>query len=182
MKFVSILLCAIFLASPVSSLAEATDSLYSVPFMWRDENGKALELSAFKGAPVLLTLAYTKCKSACPLTMQRMKRVASELQEVSPKTQYVIVSLDPENDTPKNLADFRRQYKLDERWHFLRGSEADLRKLAVLLGYSYQQRGDDDQIAHSNKLFALDSHGHIKEELEGLNSDTAPFVKKISGF
>lgn len=183
MRTLLFLILSFFLLAPGSALAAQPESLYAVPFAWRDQSGKALELSSFKGSPVVLTLAYTKCKTACPLTMQRMKRVAQELQQVSPQTQFVIVSLDPENDTPEALSQFIRQYKLeDPRWHLLSGSEGDLRKLAVLLGYSYQRQGKDDQIAHSNKMFALDAQGRIVKELDGLDSDTAPFVEEIARF
>ncbi len=181
---ISVALFVSFLfVAPAVAVESPSDSLYLVPFEWRDQAGRSLDLSSFKGKAVVLTLAYTKCKTACPLTMQRIKRVAGDLEKKVPDAQFIIVSLDPQSDTPETLSKFKEQYKLDgSRWHLLTGREADVRKLAVLLGYSFQKQAGGDQIAHSNKIFALDKHGRIATELEGLESDVTPFVDEVTKF
>ncbi|MBN8549343.1 MAG: SCO family protein [Deltaproteobacteria bacterium] len=183
MKTIGALLASLLFAVCAVAVETPSDSLYLVPFEWKDQAGRSLDMSSFKGKPVVLTLAYTKCKTACPLTMQRIKNVAGALKNKVPDAQFVIVSLDPKNDTPETLAKFKEQYKLDDaRWHLLTGSEADVRKLAVLLGYSFQQQAGDGEIAHSNKIFGLDKEGRIATELEGLGSDIAPFVGEVTRF
>lgn len=176
-------LALIVCASLASTVFAATpnDSLYSVPFTWRDQNGQALTLDTLKGKPVVLTMAYTKCKTACPVTMGRFKRIAAALETRVPDAQFVIVSLDPKRDTPETMAQFKKHYRLEEdSWHLLTGSEADVRKLSVLIGYSYQTDTADGEIAHSNRIVALDREGQIVAELDGLDSELQPFIEKVA--
>lgn len=158
----------------------ATGSLYEIPFSWKDEYGEEFKLGSLKGAPVILTMAYTRCKTACPFTMQRIKRVAAALKESSIPAQFVIVSLDPENDTPETLLTFKKTYELETKsWHLLTGADNNVRKLSVLTGYSYQQNSNDPDIVHSNKILVLDKSGRIINEIEGLGSDLEPFINNI---
>lgn len=181
MKIKRFIFLNLFLAISTSVFAAAPDSIYSVPFGWKDDTGQEVTLNSFKGEPVVLTLAYTKCKQACPMTIQRLKKLADSLKTRAPKAQFVIVSLDPAQDTPETLAMFRRHHALeDSKWHLLTGTDSEVRKLSVLLGYSYQrQEGAAEEIAHSNKIVALTADGAIGAEVEGLSSDLEPFAKEI---
>lgn len=181
MKKLIVILCALLLATPVSGSEPPQGSIYRVPFEWRDETGQPFALATLEGAPVVMTLAYTRCTSACPLTMQRVKKVAEELTATVPTARFIIVSLDPANDTPETLSQFRGRYGLEgAKWKLLTGSDADVRKLSVLLSYSYQrQDGGSEEISHSNKIVALTPEGRIGAEIEGLSSDIAPFVNEV---
>ena len=174
------ILLAFLVASPAWALDLSKGSLYSVPFSWKDQRGEELKLSSLAGSPVVLTFAYTRCSTACPMTMQRIKKVASALNKHTPLTHFVIVSLDPANDTPETLAKFMEQYKLSgDTWHLLTGIDADVRKLSVLLNYSYQQQSGDDSIAHSNKIVALTHDGRIGAEVEGLDTELDSFIARV---
>ncbi len=178
----ALLVSLIFVITPISLVnADFTaGSLYEIPFNWSDESGGNFKLASLSGSPVILTMAYSRCKTACPFTMQRIKRVATALKERSINANYIIVSLDPKNDTPETLSKFKKTYELEgNNWHLLTGSEGDLRKLSVLVGYSYQQNTDNTEIAHSNKILALDKTGTIVTEIEGLGSDLEPFIKAV---
>ena len=176
------------LCLPLCVLAENSDSLYNIPFKWTDESGENFNLESLKGKPVVLTLAYTRCKTACPLTMQRVKQISEKLNQAGKNAEFVIVSLDPENDSPEALAMFKKHYNIGEKnWHLLHGKETDVRKLAILLGYSFQKQQQPkdsneplkDEIIHSNKIIALNKEGVISFELDGLGTDIAPFIKSI---
>ncbi|MCO6432053.1 MAG: SCO family protein [Deltaproteobacteria bacterium] len=160
------------------------ESLYNIEFDWRNQSGKEFKFSSLEGKPAILTLAYTQCKTACPLTMQRVKKIAESIEAKVPDAQFIIVSLDPSRDTPESMKQFQRQYALKgNNWHLLTGPESDLRKLTVLLGYSYQRQpgSEEEEIAHSNKIVALRRDGTIAHELDGLASKVEPFVEEIEG-
>lgn len=186
--FAPVLMIMLFAA--VSYAAE-TGSLYDIPFDWLDENEREFNLESLKGTPVVVSLAYTKCKTACPLTMQRIKKISEKLTEKGKEAKFIIISLDSENDTSEALSKFKRTYKLPEdNWHLLRGSDQDVRKLAVLIKYSYQRQlqpigpdapsVEEEPIIHSNKIIALDTNGRIAAELEGLGSDIDPFAEEVA--
>ena len=178
-RIVAIIL-TLLLSTPVVASDLPQGSLYSAPFIWKNQRGEEVTLASLKGHPVVLTFAYTRCTTACPMTMQRIKKVASALKNDAPLTQFVIVSLDPAHDTPQTLAKFMEQYKLrGPSWHLLTGSDAEVRKLSVLLNYSYQQQSDDDTIAHSNKMVALTKEGRVDGEVEGLDTELDQFIEKV---
>ena len=99
----------------------------------------------------------------------------------SKAAEFVLISLDSEHDTVEDLSAFKRSHKLDgPKWHLLVGADDDVRKLAILLGYSYQRTNNiDDQIVHSNKIVLLDRDGVQQFTLEGLNSDIEELAKRL---
>lgn len=152
-------------------------SLYSVPLTWSDDDGKLVSLSAWQGSKVILIMAYTRCKSACPIAVERLRQIHSKLDALGERAEFVIVSLDPPNDTVESLHHFKEMHKLDgPSWHLLTGSDQNVRTLAVLLGINYQEDPKTREIMHSNKIILLNEQGEIKMSLEGLASDTTQIV------
>lgn len=162
-----------------SSWAESfpQDSLFNVKFSWIDDQGKAFQLAKDSGRNTVLTMAYSHCKSACPLTVERLRRIDTELKKLGKQADFVVVSLDPANDTPEALAEFKKAHKIDlDNWHLLHGSDEDVRKLSIMIGYSYKRDFETTEIMHSNKILLLGADGRINLTLEGLDSDIQPLV------
>ena len=178
------LLLAILIGQSLPAFSELpSDSIYQLSFNWKDQSGANFLMSSLQGKPVILTLAYTRCKSACPLTMQRMKKLQADLAAAGLSPEFVIVSLDPVRDDSASMRQFQKHYALKENnWRLLTGDSESLRKLSVLLNYSYQKKPDGtagDDIAHSNKIIVLDKGGVLVYELEGLGSSLHSIIEKI---
>lgn len=157
--------------TPLQAVA-ASQSIYDLPVQLTDQDGKPFSLDLLKGRQVVVTMAYTSCKSACPLTMQRLIKLEQELARAKKKADFVIVTLDPEHDGPKQLKKYQRGYKLEKpNWHLATGSPIEVRKLSLLLGISYRAGGEGGEIMHTNKLLLLNGDGAIISEVEGLNGD-----------
>lgn len=155
-------------------------SLYSVPLTWTDESGHKVNLSQWADKYVVITMAYTTCKSSCPLTFKRLKEIESSLIQRGSHAEFVVVSFDPIRDTPMQMAHFKMMHKLEgEHWHLLAGTEDAIRTLSVLLGISYQRDPASGEYVHSNKIALLDGAGAIVVNLDGLASDTQPLVDVI---
>ncbi len=170
--------CVILVGS--HCLAEESPSLYDLELSWQDQSGQSLSISEWKGSPVVLTMAYTRCKSACPITIQRLKTIEAGLEKENKRAEFVIVSFDPSRDTSAQLSHFIRMHDLKgSHWHLLTGSEEAVRKLAVALGISYQEDPKTQEFRHSNKIILLDKKGRIAQEVEGLGSNTAPIVSAV---
>lgn len=180
MRYFVLLLSVIF--SVTSTHAESTsDSLFNVPFNWIAENGKSFSLQQLKGKPTVVSMIYTQCKSACPLTIQRVQAIEDKLGDQSKQVNFLLVTLDPGRDKAKELLHFKESHKIDRpNWHLLTGSEADVRKFSVLIGYSFQKDTSTQEILHSNKLLMLLPDGSIGFTLEGLASDTDTLVDAIT--
>ena len=69
--------------------------------------GKPARLSDFQGKLVLLYFGYTSCPGICPTTLAE---VAQALHTLGPqeaeKIQVLMISVDPERDTPTRLAEY----------------------------------------------------------------------------
>lgn len=142
-------------------------SVYDLGSAWRDQTGARRELTSLRGRPVLLAMIYTHCTSVCPLSVSEMKRV----EAANPGVRLVLVSLDPEHDSPERLAVFARERGLSPaRWILLTGSTNDVRDLAATIGVRYRRISADD-LAHSNLLTLLDGDGRVASQGTGAIDD-----------
>lgn len=157
--------------------SEASEhSVYQLPGTWTDQNGRSLELAHLAGRPQVVAMVYTHCTFACPRILAQMKQIE---QAVTDDAGFVLVSIDPERDTPDRLADFSESLRLDDaRWTLLNGSDGDILALSVLLGVKYRATGQGD-FAHSNLITVLDGEGRIVERVEGLGADVQPAIRAL---
>lgn len=146
------------------------DSIYHLDGNWSAHTGDTLSLSKFQGKPVLISMIYGSCTTACPVLVNDARRVYQALPEAyQPHVQIVMVSFDHDRDTPAALADYADKYELGpDVWTFLQGDDANIRALATVLGVRYRKRADGD-FDHSNLISVLDTHGQIVQRTEGLN-------------
>ena len=144
--------------------------------MWETDAETTATLADLRGQPVALAMVYADCGTACPMIVHDMKQIGKAAGEVP--LRYVLVTLDPERDTPEHLRNFRGMHQLGDDWTMLRGSDDAIQTLAALLGVRY--RPDvDGSIAHSNLITLLDAGGEIVAQQEGLETDPAPAVAAL---
>ena len=145
-------------------------SLYDLGSTWRDQAGASRTLDALRGRPRVVAMVYTHCAASCPLTVAEMKRIA---RETPAAVGLVLVSLDPERDTPGRLAQYATDLGLaPDRWTLLSGPDDRVRELAASLGVRYR-RTSPEELAHSNMLTLLDSTGAIVRQQQGLDGTDA---------
>lgn len=162
-------------------LAQASDqSLYQLKSQWQTQEGKPFQLAALAGRPQVLAMIYSSCKNVCPQIIADMKRIQAAVSQPGPaRVGFVLVSIDPEVDTPARLAALARKSGLDSHWRLLRGSPDDVLMLANLLGVKYRKIGAHDY-AHTNLITVLDRKGEIVHRQEGLGVDPAQAVQALN--
>lgn len=69
-----------------------------------DHTGKARTLDDFRGKAVILFFGYTACPDVCPTALTRFAETLKQLGDEAPRVQVLFVTLDPERDTPAQLA------------------------------------------------------------------------------
>jgi protein SCO1/2 len=158
-----------------------SQSIYQVDATWNTHQSKQLKLSELEGHPVIISMIYGSCTTACPVLVHDVKRLYSNLDENTKKqVKLVMVSFDTDRDTPEALADYVNQYQLNsDNWLFLNGSKQDIRTLATVLGVRYRQRPDGD-FDHSNLITILDKRGVIAERIEGLSQPMDEPAKEVT--
>ncbi|QAY83259.1 protein SCO1/2 [Pseudomonas arsenicoxydans] len=95
-----------------------------------DENGKPVTVNELKDKWSLLFFGYTFCPDICPTTLAQLRQIKSELPpEAVAKLQIILVSVDPNRDTPKQLKQYLGYF--DPQFKGLTASSVDdIQKLA----------------------------------------------------
>jgi protein SCO1/2 len=152
-------------------------SIFNLTSKWNTQNGESIELKDLKGEVLVMVMIYTTCKAACPRLVADMRSIHQKVNNSSIK--YVLVSIDPENDTPKRLKEFAIENEMDnEQWIFLQGSVDDVREFSNVLAVKYKQISPMD-FSHSNIISVFDKGGILYHQQEGLNVDNKTTVSKI---
>ncbi len=145
---------AIVVASALSAGEEADyigtgmDGERASDFELVDQHGEPFALSDKNGEPVLLTFFFTNCPDVCPLTASQIRQAEEMVQEKGGEFDVVIVSVDPENDTPESAREFLENYDRGDSWSFLTGDEATLKSVwsAYYVGVTEESANDDDAL------------------------------------
>ena len=95
-----------------------------------DQDGQPVVIDELKGKWSLLFFGYTFCPDICPTTLAQLRQIKSELpKEAVDKLQVVLVSVDPNRDTPQQLKQYLGYFDKDFKG-LTASSVEDLQKLA----------------------------------------------------
>jgi copper(I)-binding protein/cytochrome oxidase Cu insertion factor (SCO1/SenC/PrrC family) len=82
---------------------------------------------------VAINFIYTSCPDVCPLETAQLTRVQKILGDrLGEDIHFYSISIDPENDTPEVLADYRDRF--GAKWMFLTGDRQEIISLRRKLG------------------------------------------------
>lgn len=166
----------LFLFAAVATAAVPGDSLYQLSLPLTDQSGKAVSLDLYAGGPVLVTMFYGSCPHVCPMLIATAQRYERELPEAGRKRLRVLmVSLDPDRDTPAKLTEVAQRHRVDlARWTLARAGADDVRRLAAALGIQYRKL-PDGEFSHATVITLLDAQGRIVKQTSGLLRPDAEF-------
>jgi protein SCO1/2 len=88
------------------------------------DDGKAVTLSEALdvGHPVFVDFIYTTCTAICPVTSATFAALQEKLAASHEPVNLVSFSIDPEEDTPRRLTEFRRKYGAGPQWRHYTGT------------------------------------------------------------
>lgn len=159
------LLTLMFLQGPLDAVAEP--SVLDVSSRWDSilDGQTGVTLKSFSGKPIALALVYTSCPAVCPVIVETMKGAETALSGADAR--FLLVTLDPETDSPARLKAFAAKHGLDSHhWVVLRGSPEDTRELSVALSLKYA-RAEREQFVHSNTITVVAPSGTIAGRVPG---------------
>jgi protein SCO1/2 len=78
------------------------------PFKLIDQTGKTVTDADFHGRYMLIYFGYSFCPDVCPTTLSVIGDALTKLKE--PRIVPVFITIDPERDTPKVLADYMKAF------------------------------------------------------------------------
>lgn len=155
-------------------------SIYNLPSTWTTQNNKKIELKDLRGNVLVMVMIYTSCKAACPRLVADMRNIEKQVSaEDLDRVKFIMVSIDPETDTPQRLKKFSEENLMtDNHWMFLRGTAEDTREFAAVLAVSYKKISPID-FSHSNIISVFDEEGVLVHQQEGLGVDNEETISAI---
>ncbi|MCB0109219.1 MAG: SCO family protein [Caldilineaceae bacterium] len=123
-----------------------------------------VQLSDFRGKWTFLYFGYTFCPDACPLTLSKLTNVHQQLDDAADQMQVVMVSVDPERDSPEILDTYVHYF--DESFVGITGSKADIDALGEPFGI-YYEKGEGSAatgylVIHSTRFYLIDPDGNAR--------------------
>jgi len=154
------------------------NSVYQLESVWKTEAENKIVLNDLKGRKQIMAMIFTSCTYACPLIVNDMKKI--EAQTKRNDVNFLLISIDPERDTPEVLMQYARNNKLDmKRWRLLTGDENSVSELAAVLGFKYKKE-PDGSFSHSNIINLLNDKGEVAYQHFGLNQDVQDVLENIN--
>ncbi|WP_341836183.1 SCO family protein [Chitinophaga pollutisoli] len=160
-------------------------SIFHLTSEWKTEEGNTIRLKDLQGKTLVMVMIYTTCKASCPRLVADMLAIRQKVPtQLAGKVQYVLVSIDPEHDTPERLKAFAVGKEMDgEEWTFLQGDTESVRAFANVLAVKYKEISPMD-FSHSNIISVFNPAGDLVHQMEGLgvnNKATISAIAKTAG-
>lgn len=128
-----------------------------------DTNGEPLKISDLRGKHALLYFGYTYCPDFCPSTMSDWRVIRRGLGDEAEQIDFVLVSVDPERDTPETLTRYLAPF--DGAIRGVSGDDATLRAMADEFGAFFEPVSAGDSplytVDHTASQFLIDDQGNF---------------------
>lgn len=151
------------------------DSVYHLEVELTDQAGQRWDWRRKRGQPQLVGMFYTSCAYICPLIVDSGKAVERALTEAErEQLGILLISMDPQRDTPAALQKVASQRKLSPaRWSLASPAREQVRSVAGVLGVRYREL-PDGEFNHSSALVLLDAEGRVVTRTEQMGTRLDP--------
>jgi len=159
---------------------DITGAEFGKGFTLTDHAGTTRTLADFRGKVVVVFFGYTHCPDVCPTTLAELAGAMKKLGADADKVQVLLVTVDPERDTPAVLGPYVTAF--DPRFVALRGDAAATEQVAREFKVIYQKVTGkvpaNYTMDHSAGTYVFDAQGRIRLYV-GYGRGTDVFVHDI---
>jgi len=151
---------------PVTQVATVFPVAGELPeFSLLDHNGDPVGRDVFQGHWNLVFFGFTHCPDICPLTLQVLTSAKNQLAAdgFTALPRIVLVSVDPERDTPEILAQYVGYFGNDNLG--ITGDLTELLKLTGGLGIYFEKAAGDGEnysVNHAAVVLVINPDGQLK--------------------
>ena len=177
-KLLSLILFAC--AASFAGAPQPSTSIYQLEAALTNQAGKNHGLDIHRGHPVLITMFYASCPMACPLIIDTLRATEKELTpEQRADLRVLMISIDPERDTPEALRKLADQRHIDtSRWTLARTDPDTVRTIAALLNIQFRKLPNGD-FNHSTEISLLSPQGEIVASSPKLGTPDPELLAKM---
>lgn len=149
-------------------------ALIGGPFELTDHQGNRVTEKDYAGQYKLIYFGFTYCPDVCPTELQTMSAALEEMGENAEKVQPLLITIDPERDTPEALAQYVGHFH--SRLVGLTGTPEEIAAAAKAYRVYYAKVEDENSSAeytmdHSSVLYFMGPDGSF---LTHFGPGTAP--------
>jgi len=171
-------------SGPAFKNTDITGADYGKDFVLTDHAGKTRKLADFRGKVVVMFFGFTRCPDVCPTTLAELKVVKERLGEDGNRLQVLFVTVDPERDTQKLLAEYVPAF--DPSFLGLYGDMAATAKVAKDFRVFYQKAPgktpDSYTVDHTAGSYVFDPQGRLRlfaryGNVENLDADIRTLLR-----
>jgi protein SCO1/2 len=173
-----LLLC---LAAAVAAReSDPPGSLYHLDAKLTNQAGVTHGLDVHRDQRVLITMFYASCPATCPMIVDTLRATERELTPAQRASLRVLmISLDPEKDTPAALRELAETRHIDtRRWTLARADAATVRRIAALLNVQYRQL-PGGEFNHSTVIALLSPRGELEASSATLGHADPALLAKL---
>ena len=131
------------------------------PFSLVDQNGRAVNEKLLEGKWSAIYFGFTYCPDACPATLQVLAEAQKLLGPKADRLQVILLSIDPERDTPALLRTYLDNPAFPKGTIGLTGTpqQVDAAAKAYKAYYKKSGEGDDYTMDHASMTYLMDPKG-----------------------
>lgn len=143
---------------------DITGADFGKDFSLTDHSGAPRTLSDYRGKVVVMFFGFTHCPDVCPTTLAEMARAMKQLGPDADRVQVLMVTVDPERDTPAVLKPYVTAF--DPRFVGLTGDvDAIKRTTREFKIIAQKNPGPDPRnytMDHSAGTYLFDTQGRLR--------------------
>ena len=157
--FITLALLIIVLTVSCSKLkgAAVSPAVPAAAINLTDHNGQPFQLSNQRGKVVLVFFGLSHCATECPTTMAIIRQALATLGNPAKEVVVVMVSTDPDGDTPQSMKEFMGRF--NPAFLGLLGRPEELAKTWQAYGVAIEGGGE----THSRFTYVVDKKGDLRE-------------------
>lgn len=147
-------------------MTRAYDSIGG-PISLISHTGERVTEEAYKGTPTLIYFGFTFCPDICPGTLVAVNRAYEALPDTVAPPQTLLITVDPERDTPEALASYVSTAAFPDNLVGLTGTQAEISAAADVFIAQYERIETPDSLAeytmdHTSLLYLMDENWQLK--------------------
>lgn len=136
------------------------------PFNLVDTGGRPVTEKSLLGKPTAIFFGFTYCPEVCPTTLTELTAALKEMGPLADRLNVVFVSVDPERDTPEQMALYLSNF--DPRIQGFTGTPEAIAQTAKAYRIYYKQvpvEGGTYTVDHSSAVYLFDAKGRFIEPI-----------------
>ena len=144
-------------AQPMPLLHQPAPSLRLI-----NQFGDTTDILEFRGRTVLVTFAFAHCETVCPVIVHNALQILASRRAAQHPTTLLVVTLDPQRDTPARLPTIAQQWQIGRDAFVLSGSVPDVQRILDDWQVARNTDARTGDVVHTSMLYEVNPDGIIE--------------------